>query len=66
MGIYQWQKMVKGEKRIIGACDKGMGVKLALSDEQDQERSKKMLAKMLKKARKQKMEREVEMKKNIN
>lgn len=58
--------VVNGEKRTIGAGGMGMGVKLALSDEQDQERSKKMLAKMLKKARKQKMERDAELENNSN
>ena len=43
---------------IIGAGGVGMGVKLAVSDEHDQQNSKKMLEKMLKKARKEKLKRE--------
>ena len=54
------QSIVQGEKRIIGAGGIGLGVKLATSDEQDQERSKKMLANILKKNRKQKMKKDAE------
>ncbi len=55
------QTMLNGEKRTVGGGGVGMGVKLAVSDELDQERSKKMLAKMLKKAKKEKLKRDAEM-----
>lgn len=52
-------------KRIgVGAGGIGMGVKLAASDEHDQQNSKKMLEKMLKKARKEKLKREKAMREN--
>jgi hypothetical protein len=44
--------IVNGETKRIGAGGLGMGVKLAVSDKDDQERSKRMLAKMLKENRK--------------
>jgi hypothetical protein len=56
------QTVLDGETKRIGAGGVGLGVKLAISDEQDQERSKKMLAKLLKKARKRKLKEEAEMK----
>ncbi len=50
---------VAGQTKIIGAGGVGMGVKLATSDKDDQERSKKMLAKILKESRRRKrLERE--------
>mmetsp|Transcript_3827 Transcript_3827/g.5753 ORF Transcript_3827/g.5753 Transcript_3827/m.5753 type:complete len:102 (-) Transcript_3827:192-497(-) len=42
---------IDGEMTRIGAGGVGMGVKLAASDTHDQERSKKMLAKILKESR---------------
>lgn len=45
---------VGGESKIIGAGGVGMGVKLATSDKDDQERSKKMLANILKQSRRRK------------
>ena len=56
------QSVVDGKTQRIGAGGMGMGVKLAVSDEHDQERSKRMLANMLKKARKRKRKEEAEMK----
>ncbi len=56
------QTVINGERKRIGAGGMGMGVKLAVSDEHDQERSKKMLAKMLKKAKREKLKREAERK----
>lgn len=44
--------IINGETKRIGAGGLGMGVKLAISDKDDQERSKKMLAKMLKENKK--------------
>lgn len=44
--------IVNGETKRIGAGGLGMGVKLAISDKDDQERSKRMLAKMLKENKK--------------
>jgi len=52
--------IVDGEVKKIGAGGVGMGVKLALSDKDDQERSKKMLAKMLKENRRRKKKRDEE------
>lgn len=52
------QTTIDGESRRIGAGGMGMGVKLSVSDEIDQEKSKKMLAKLLKNARKQKIAKE--------
>ena len=40
------QSVVDGKTQRIGAGGMGMGVKLAVSDEHDQERSKRMLAKL--------------------
>ena len=54
------QSIINGETRIIGAGGVGAGVKLAVSDEQDQERSKKMLAKLLKQAKKKNMKKDDE------
>ncbi|GFH55126.1 hypothetical protein CTEN210_11602 [Chaetoceros tenuissimus] len=51
---------VNGEQKRVGAGGLGMGVKLAVSDKEDQERSKKMLAKMLRQNRRRKKEREEE------
>ena len=42
------QSVVDGKTQRIGAGGMGMGVKLAVSDEHDQERSKRMLAKFKK------------------
>ncbi len=55
---------VKVQRIGVGAGGLGMGVKLAMSDDQDQQNSKKMLEKMLKKARKEKLKREKET--NVN
>ena len=52
------QTVVGGESKRVGAGGMGMGVKLTVSDQNDQERSKRMLAKMLKRARKQKLKEE--------
>lgn len=40
--------VIDGEIKRVGAGGIGMGVKLAVSDKEDQERSKRMLARMLK------------------
>ena len=53
-----------GQGKRVGAGGVGMGVKLAVSNEHDQQNSKKMLEKMLKKARKEKLKREKAMKEN--
>ena len=58
------QSIVNGERKKIGAGGLGLGVKLAVSDVNDQERSKKMLAKLLKKARKRKLKQEAALKEN--
>ena len=42
---------IDGKLKKIGAGGVGMGVKLAVSDKDDQERSKKMLANVLRDAR---------------
>lgn len=52
--------IVDGEQKIIGAGGVGKGVKLALSDKGDQERSKKMLGKMLRENRRRKKKRDEE------
>jgi hypothetical protein len=52
--------IVNGETKRIGAGGLGMGVKLAISDKDDQERSKKMLAKMLKENKKRSHQRQKE------
>lgn len=54
-----------GEAKKIGAGGLGMGVKLAVSDKEDQERSKKMLAKVLRDARRRRKKEEQERRMNI-
>lgn len=51
---------IDGETKIIGAGGVGMGVRLATSDKDDQDRSKKMLAKILKRNRLRKKKEEEE------
>mmetsp|Transcript_9216 Transcript_9216/g.11620 ORF Transcript_9216/g.11620 Transcript_9216/m.11620 type:complete len:145 (+) Transcript_9216:68-502(+) len=51
-------KKMDGEMKRIGAGGVGMGVRLAVSDQDDQDRSKKMLEKMLNRARKRKIKEE--------
>ena len=46
------QTTIQGETKKVGAGGIGMGVRLAVSDKEDQQRSKKMLSKVLKDARK--------------
>lgn len=46
------QTTIEGETKKVGAGGIGMGVRLAVSDKDDQQRSKKMLNKVLKEARK--------------
>ena len=52
--------IVDGEVKKIGAGGVGMGVRLTVSDKDDQERSKKMLAKMLRENRRRKKKRDEE------
>ena len=52
--------IVNGEQQKIGAGGVGKGVKLALSDKDDQARSKKMLSKMLRENRRRKKKRDEE------
>ncbi len=54
-----------GKTTKIGAGGLGMGVKLAVSDKEDQERSKKMLAKVLRDARRRRKKEEQERRTNI-
>mmetsp|Transcript_25898 Transcript_25898/g.38366 ORF Transcript_25898/g.38366 Transcript_25898/m.38366 type:complete len:144 (+) Transcript_25898:175-606(+) len=58
--------IVDGEQKLIGAGGVGMGVKLAVSDKDDQERSKKMLANMLKQNRRRKKKRDEEASTSVN
>lgn len=51
---------VNGETKKIGAGGIGMGVKLAVSDKDDQERSKKMLGKILRDARRRRKKEQEE------
>lgn len=51
---------VNGETKKIGAGGIGMGVKLAVSDKDDQERSKKMLARVLRDARRRRKKEDEE------
>jgi hypothetical protein len=58
--------IIDGERKKIGAGGLGMGVKLAVSDKNDQERSKKMLARLLRKNKKRKHQEKAEQKKTNN
>lgn len=50
--------IIDGERKKVGAGGIGMGVKLAVSDKDDQERSKKMLEKFLHDVRRRKQKEE--------
>ena len=57
--------IIDGEKKRIGAGGVGLGVKLAISDKDDQERSKKMLGKILKENRRRKRREQEEAQKQM-
>ena len=58
--------VVGGEEKVIGAGGVGMGVKLATSDREDQERSKKMLAKVLRESRRRRKKQQEEDARKLN
>lgn len=59
------QTIIEGEAKKVGAGGLGMGVRLAVSDKDDQQRSKKMLNKVLKEARKKHDEKQKRKKRDV-